>query len=159
MKEKILEAWIMVEHLSEGSIKLGKDHLKLDAIKNDDYYSLINQILREKNVGKKGGVAFYFDIFDFEEVVSLLRKKYNLKASEEETDKSQKFSFVLCFDKEMNFLQDMTFFTESAYVRYFQKFPKKAISENLRKILRRIWFEISMKRKINPTSLTTLSVR
>ena len=126
MKEKILEAWIMVEHLSEGSIKLGKDHLKLDAIKNDDYYSLINQILREKNVGKKGGVAFYFDIFDFEEVVSLLRKKYNLKASEEETDKSQKFSFVLCFDKEMNFLQDMTFFTESAYVRYFQKIPKES---------------------------------
>lgn len=34
-----------------------------------------------------------------------------------------KFSFALYFDKNLNFLEDMTFFTESAYIRKFKKVP------------------------------------
>ena len=106
-KEKILNSWIMVEHLSEGSIKIDKDYFKLDPVKDNDYYSYLCQIMKEKDTGEKGGIAFYFDIFDFDEVVTMLRKKYNLQSSDAEIDKSQKFSYVLCFDREMNYLQDM----------------------------------------------------
>ena len=36
-----------------------------------------------------------------------------------------KFSFALYFDKDLNFLPDMTFFTESAYIRYFKEVPNQ----------------------------------
>ena len=40
-KEKILEAWIMVEHLSEGDIKLNDKDLKQIEISEDyNYYSM-----------------------------------------------------------------------------------------------------------------------
>lgn len=125
-KEKILEAWIMVEHLSEGDIRTGdKSLLTLDGLQERDFHTLFRREMEKKKVmsRQKGGIAVYFDIFSFEDVVSLLREQYDLKPTNEDIQFGSKFSFALYFDKDLNFLQDMTFFTESAYIRYFKKVP------------------------------------
>lgn len=65
-------------------------------------------------------------MFDFIEVIAILREKYNLKPTNEELNTGKKFSFALYFDKKLNYMQDMMFFAESAYIRYFKKIPNKA---------------------------------
>ena len=125
-KEKILEAWIMVEHLSEGDIRIGdKSLLTLDGLQEQDFHTLFRQEMEKKKVTsrQKGGIVVYFDIFSFEDVVSLLREQYDLKPTNEDIQFGSKFSFALYFDKDLNFLPDMTFFTESAYIRYFKEVP------------------------------------
>ena len=79
--------------------------------------------LRKRNGidGKKGGVVVYFDIFKFQEVVDILHAEYGLESTDEDIRFGDKFSFALYFDKNLNFLEDMTFFTESAYIRKFKK--------------------------------------
>lgn len=125
-KENILEAWIMVEHLSEGDFN-PNDSSKLFFRNFDgkDFYSyfssLIDAKLSPKN--KKGGIVVYCDIFNFNEVIEILRKKFELKPTEDEIRIGSKFSFALCFDKKLEYLSDMTFFTESAYIRYYNEVP------------------------------------
>jgi superfamily I DNA and/or RNA helicase len=118
-KEKILEAWIMVEHLSEGDIKLSDKNLKkIKPPEEDDYYTLFLTEIEKKElkVYQKGGIVLYFDIFKFEDVIALLREKYNLPATEEEIKIGNKFSFAVYFDKELRLEENMTFFTESYYI-------------------------------------------
>ena len=125
-KCKILESWIMVEHLSEGDISLNnKDILTLADLQGQDFYSLfVDKIKNQKwNQRQKGGVVVYFDVFKFREVVAILREKYNLKPTDEDIRFGDKFSFALYFDSNLNFLPDMTFFTESAYIRYYKTVP------------------------------------
>ncbi len=127
-KDKILEAWIMVEHLSEGDISLrDKSVLTLDDLHGQDFYSLFFLEMQKKKFTsrQKGGFVVYFDIFSFQEVVSILREQYRLKPTEEEIRSGNKFSFALYFDRNFHFLQDMTFFTESAYIRYYKKVPRE----------------------------------
>ncbi|MBP0965487.1 MAG: DNA helicase [Oscillospiraceae bacterium] len=125
-KENILEAWIMVEHLSEGDFN-PNDTSKLFFRNFDgkDFYSyfssMIDAKLSPKN--KKGGLVVYCDIFNFNEVIEILRKKFDLKPTEDEIRIGSKFSFALCFDKKLDFMSDMTFFTESAYIRYYDEVP------------------------------------
>lgn len=135
-KNKILESWIMVEHLSEGNIKSNDKSFRIfDPPEKDDYFSLLTEEMKKSKVcqGPKGGIAFYFDIFNFDEVVSFLREQYKLHQTDEEANNAaeernngEKFSFVIYFDKNLNFLKDMTFFTASAYIRYFKKVPLEA---------------------------------
>lgn len=49
-KENILESWIMVEHLSEGDIKLSDKDLKtIESPAEDDYYTFfLNEIVKKK---------------------------------------------------------------------------------------------------------------
>lgn len=125
-KQKILESWIMVEHLSEGDISLNdKAIFTLDGLQGQDFYSLfLYKIEKYKwNRRQKGGIVVYFDVFPFEEVVAILRAQYGLEPTDEDIRRGYKFSFTLYFDKNLNFLKDMTFFTESAYIRYFKKVP------------------------------------
>ncbi len=125
-KDKILEAWIMVEHLSEGDISINDQSvLTLEDLQEQDFHSLFLYEMKKKKLdeSKKGGIVVYFDIFSFQEAVSILREQYRLKPTDEEICTGNKFSFALYFDKDLNFLQDMTFFTESAYIRYFKKVP------------------------------------
>ena len=103
-KEKILEAWIMVEHLSEGDIKLNDKDLKQIEISEDyNYYSMFYseiQIQRKRLQNcQKCGVALYFNIFPFKKVVTLLRDKYNLPETYEEISAGDKFSFAIYFDR------------------------------------------------------------
>lgn len=125
-KDKILDAWIMVEHLSEGDISVkDKSVLTLDDMQGADFYSMFLHEMEKKKFHpkQKAGIVVYFDIFDFQEVTSILREQYHLKPTEEEIRTGNKFSFALYFDKNLNFLQDMTFFTASAYIRYYKKVP------------------------------------
>lgn len=125
-KDKILESWIMVEHLSEGDISLkDKNILTMNDLQGQDFYSLFLYEIKKKkwNQRQKGGVVVYFDVFKFQEVAAILREKYHLKPTDEEIRLGDKFSFALYFDRNLNFLSDMTFFTESAYIRYYKKVP------------------------------------
>lgn len=139
-KSKILEAWIMVEHLSEGDLS-GRSVLTLDDLQGQDFCALFQREMKKKRFrpGQKGGIVVYFDIFSFREVVSILREQYGLKPTEEEIRVGNKFSLALYFDRNLNFLEDMTFFTESAYIRYYKKAPREEdfrnFEENLKKQL------------------------
>lgn len=139
-KDKILEAWIMVEHLSEGDINIkDKSILTLDNLQGQDFYSLFLHEIEKKKFSQKqkGGIVVYFDIFGFQEVVSILREQYRLNPTDEEIRIGNKFSFALYFDIKFNLLHDMTFFTESAYIRYYKKVPREEefrdFEDNLKK--------------------------
>ena len=125
-KQKILESWIMVEHLSEGDISLNnKAILTLDDLQEQDFYSLFSHEMEKHkwNRRQKGGIVVYFGVFQFQEVMDILRAQYGLEPTNEDIRLGYKFSFALYFDRNLNFLEDMTFFTESAYIRQFKKVP------------------------------------
>lgn len=127
-KANILEAWIMVEHLSEGDINLkDKSILTFSQLQDEDYYSmLINEMQKKKfEKYKHSGIAVYFDIFSFQEIVDFLRKEYKLVSTNQEIVLGNKFSFVLYFDKKIKFVPEMTFLTESYYIRKNKRIPKE----------------------------------
>ena len=127
-KVNILESWIMVEHLSEGDINL-KDRsiLTFSQLQDEDYYSmLINEIQKKKlEKYRHSGVVVYFDIFSFQDIVDFLRKEYKLAPTNQEIVLGNKFSFALYFDKKLNFVSEMTFLTESYYIRKNKRIPKE----------------------------------
>lgn len=54
-KNKILESWIMVEHLSEGDINLNnKVILTLNDLQGQDFYSLFLQEIEKKKWDQNG---------------------------------------------------------------------------------------------------------
>ncbi|MFL8952847.1 AAA domain-containing protein [Helcococcus kunzii] len=126
-KINILNSWIMIEHLSEGDISL-KDRTILRLNKTDDsqYYSILQETIKEKlkTRNKNSGIVFYFDIFKFNEVIKILRKKYHLPETDEEIRVGNKFSFALYFDKNLKLISEMTFFTASAYIKYNKEIPE-----------------------------------
>ncbi|MDU5236750.1 MAG: AAA domain-containing protein [Finegoldia magna] len=127
-KEKILESWIMVEHLSEGDINLRDTKLlTFQYLKNDDFYDLFKKNIKYLNLKpyQKGGIVVYFDIFKFTEVIDFLRDKFNLPVSNQEITLGNKFSFTLYFDKDLKLSSDMTFLTESSYIRNFHTIPSE----------------------------------
>lgn len=127
-KEKILESWIMVEHLSEGDINLRDTKLlTFQYLKNDDFYDLFKKNIKYLNLKpyQKGGIVVYFDVFKFTEVIDFLRDKFNLPVSNQEITLGNKFSFALYFDKDFKLSSDMTFLTESSYIRNFHTIPSE----------------------------------
>ena len=125
-KSRILGAWIMAEHLSEGDINTkDKENRVFDAPEKGDYYSFFLNEMENSGIcrGNKSGIAVYFGIFGFSEVISMLRRQYGLKPTDEEISTGNKFTFALYFDKKLNYLSEMTFFTESGYIRYNKKVP------------------------------------
>ena len=73
---------------------------------------------------KKSGLVLYFDIFNFQEVVDILREKYKIAKAYEEVSNSDKFTFSLYFDNQLNFIADKLFFTMSGYIRQHGDLPK-----------------------------------
>lgn len=127
-KNDILESWIMVEHLSEGDINLNnKAIMTFNRLWQQDYYAALLDEMNKSGVGKykNSGIVIYFDIFPFREVIDYLREKYKLKPTEQEIALGNKFSFALYFDKELNFISEMTFLTESYYIRNKRRIPKE----------------------------------
>ena len=127
-KENILEAWIMVEHLSEGDIRLKDNNIQMiEFPKDNNFYSLFSDAISKKRLKdfQKGGIVLYLDIFKFEVIVSLLREKFNLKKLEEEINVGDKFSFALYFDKNLQLIDSMTFFTASNYILKNKCVPKE----------------------------------
>lgn len=128
-KENILEAWIMVEHLSEGDINIkDKNILTFNALQDEDYFGLFEKEIRKARMKsyQKGGIVLYFDIFQFQEIVDFLRETYDLPVPEEEIVYGQKFAFALYFDKQLKLNGEMTFLTESYYIRKYQAVPSEA---------------------------------
>lgn len=127
-KENILEAWIMVEHLSEGDIRLKDNNIQMiEFPKDNNFYSLFSDAISKKRLKdyQKGGIVLYLDIFKFEVIVSLLREKFNLQKLEEEVNVGDKFSFALYFDKNLQLIDSMTFFTASNYILKNKCVPKE----------------------------------
>lgn len=127
-KSRILSAWIMAEHLSEGDINISAKDTEnriFDAPEKGNYYSFFLNEMENSSIcrGNKSGIAVYFGVFEFREVISLLRRQYGLKPPEEEINTGGKFTFALYFDKKLNYLSEMTFFTESGYILYNKKVP------------------------------------
>lgn len=154
-KENILDAWIMVEHLAEGDINVRDQSLKLlEDLEDEDYYTLFLKEVKKKKFEEyqKGGVVLYFEIFQFEEVVTILREKYHLESTNEDIRVGDKFSFALCFDKDLNLCDEMTFLTVSAYIRWYKEIvSRNAFREyesNFRMAISRLFDEEDDKQKV-----------
>ncbi|MCD7839668.1 MAG: AAA domain-containing protein [Erysipelotrichaceae bacterium] len=140
-KNDILDAWIMVESLSEGDIQPERrDLMQLSEGSNypdNDFCSLFKTTIAEnaKNMKaeslKSSGIVVYFDIFDFNDVIEIIRDKYGLEPTQEEINKGYKFSFAVYFDNNLEYISDLTFLTMSAYIKYNRTLPEsnKAFTE------------------------------
>lgn len=73
---------------------------------------------------KKSGIVFYFDIFNFQEIIDILREKYGIPATYEEVSITDKFTFAIYFDNQLNFIAEKLFFTISGYIRYKRELPE-----------------------------------
>lgn len=149
-KQRILNAWIMIEHLSEGDIKLkSKDMLKFDDLTDNDFLLLFkretDKYIEKRRISPKDkyGYVVYFEIFDFKDVVNFLRELYNLEATDAELKNSNKFTLAVYFDKEFQFISESTFFTESAYILREKKVPEgnefQEYEEEVKSELKRIF--------------------
>lgn len=123
----------MTEHLSEGDINtsdknlLRFDELESTASEKRDYYRFLKDKIqfysKRKNLGKNSGLVIYFDIFKFESIIDFLRQQFKLEKTGEDIHYGDKFSFALYFDRNLQYDKDKFFYTESAYMRRFQKIP------------------------------------
>lgn len=135
-RKDILNAWITIEHLSEGSINREDKSLKiLDSMKEDWDKFFIDFLTMQKeehsltdSLFKKSGLVLYFDIFNFEVVVNILREKYKIAKTDEEINTSDKFTFSIYFDNELNFIKDKLFLTMSGYIRQHGDFPENILN-------------------------------
>lgn len=142
-RNNILDAWILVEQLSEGEFKSGQKGINQlndieDCNSTYDFSSLFFKAINDNN--KKGGLILYLDIFPFDEVLKLLQEKFGIQPSHEELLKANKFSMALYFRKVikndnenedikyLEFDEEKFFFTSSGYLRYMlgelRDFPK-----------------------------------
>ena len=125
----ILDAWIMVEHLSEGEINLkDRDILLLDDLTDKKYKKYFQTRMKSSKEYeyKNSGLVLYLDIFKFAEVVEFLRENYGVAKTQSDINYGNKFSIALYFDKNINFISDNIFFTCSGYMRYLQDVPSKS---------------------------------
>lgn len=122
--KKVLDAWLMVERLSEGDINIkDKNLLSLSNAIDNDYLLLIeNNLPTKEEFKKKGGFVIYVDIFPFEDVVRKVIVNKG-KTYEGEFSKSFKFGFSLYFNANSDFLPDKTFVTVSRYILENNKVP------------------------------------
>lgn len=134
----VLDSWIMIEQLSEGSIEKSSTNYRLfqnhgiNDYKEEFFSFLQNKKEKDKLSEKrfeKSGLVLYFDIFDFQEVIDILRSKYDISATNEEIRApGSKFTFALYFDNQLNFISEKTFFTISGYIRYKKELPKNFVN-------------------------------
>jgi len=125
----ILDAWIMVEHLSEGEININDEKVLLLNDLTDKKYKKYFQARMKSSKEyeyKNSGLVLYLDIFKFAEVVEFLREKYGVAKTQSDINYGNKFSIALYFDKNINFISDNIFFTCSGYMRYLQDVPSKS---------------------------------
>ncbi|WP_018750370.1 AAA domain-containing protein [Paenibacillus sanguinis] len=131
-REDILNAWITIEQLSEGSINRKEKSLKLlHTIEEDWNKFFLDFLIRQKEkqnlsdkLFEKSGLVLYFDIFDFQEVVNILRVKYKIAKTYEEVNTSNKFTFAIYFDNRLNFIADKLFLTMSGHIRKHGNLPE-----------------------------------
>lgn len=124
-KEDVLNAWILIERLSEGTIDKRHSALKELTTTVDNWHEFFSFFMKKQKEKEKvsdkafykSGLVIYVDIFNFQEIIDLLREKYNMAPTEEEIINSDKFSFAMYFDKDFNFIPDKLFYTSSGLIR------------------------------------------
>lgn len=131
-KENILDSWILVEHLSEGDFD-PKNYTSLSSIKEKNYYGFFKNELNKRKkelLGNKRkntdliGLAIYFEVFEFEETIKVLREKFKLTSTHQDISYGgKKFSLALFFNHELTYDNSKLFFTASAYIRYQNDIP------------------------------------
>ncbi|MER2000210.1 MAG: AAA domain-containing protein, partial [Lysinibacillus sp.] len=137
INHNVLDAWITIEQLSEGTISRKDKTYDLLYNPSSNWKGfLLDYIYTKKSKTQlsdkqflKSGIVMYFGIFDFEEVVEILRKKYKIEKTDEEIAKSEKFTIALYFNHKMEFLGEYLFLTISGYIR-----NKGDLPEDLRKV-------------------------
>lgn len=145
-RDDILDAWITIEQLSEGSVNKKDRLLQSLHVMEEDwkkfFLDFLNSKKRQKNISdkvfKKSGIVLYFGIFNFQEVIDILREKYKITKTYEEVSNCEKFSLALYLDNQLNIVIDKLFLTMSGYTREHGDLP-----ENFWKI------ETSFKEAIN----------
>ena len=128
-KKDILDAWIMVEHLSEGDVDLRRLS-DIEDIDGEDYYTYFQNKMSDSLKGKltkKCGFMIYAGVFRFKEIIDFLREKYCLERTEEDISDSNKFILSLFFDRALKPLPDLTFCTASGYIKFKKDVPDKKI--------------------------------
>ncbi|EGS1158175.1 AAA family ATPase [Enterococcus faecalis] len=161
-KNDILDAWITIEQLSEGSITKETDEYKFFDEQQkesgniaDVFFSYLIKQKAEQSISDKkfkdSGIVLYFDVFDFEEIKEFLRKEYNIFDNEKELKRSHKFMFALYFDSQLKFLPKKLFYTVSGYIRNNKVFPENISKEeeNLSIVLREKFQEEGFNETIN----------
>ncbi|NST93366.1 replication ATP-dependent helicase, partial [Enterococcus faecalis] len=161
-KNDILDAWITIEQLSEGSITKETDEYKFFDEQQkesgniaDVFFSYLIKQKAEQSISDKkfkdSGIVLYFDVFDFEEIKEFLRKEYNIFDNEKELKRSHKFMFALYFDSQLKFLPKQSFYTVSGYIRNNNIFPENISKEeeNLSIVLREKFQEEGFNETIN----------
>jgi superfamily I DNA and/or RNA helicase len=131
-KEDILNAWITIEQLSEGSINKKDKLLKSLHTMEDNWRKYFLDFLTNQKeqkdisdkVFKKSGIVLYFGIFNFQEVIDILRERYKIAKTYEEVSNSEKFTFALYFDNQLNIIADKLFLTMSGYIREHGNLPE-----------------------------------
>lgn len=134
--KNILESWKVVEQLSEGSIKSTNKALKVfDDVKN--YYVYFKQFLDKENQKEKlddtkvkdTGIVLYLNIFDFQEVVDIIKQNLDITDSDEEIISTEKFSFAVYFNYDLQHIDKYFFYSISGYVRNHKRLPENMIEE------------------------------
>ena len=142
--KNIIESWKVVEQLSEGSIKSTSKALKVfDDV--TDYYVYFKQFLDRENQKEKlddtkakdTGIVLYLNIFNFQEVVDIIKQKLDITDSDEEIISTEKFSFAIYFNYDLQHLDKYFFYSISGYVRNHKQLPENMIKEEdtIRKII------------------------
>ncbi len=161
-KQKILDAWILIEELSEGQIVLDSKKENLQdrefAIEMFGYENFFKNFITWKGEEveklsdkefEKCGLVMYFGIFNFEEITVLLReeiRKLNNIEWEEDFDSinnSIRFTLAIYFDNQLNFQSKKTFFTASGYFHKIKKLPENLV--NLLNIIKKQEDELNNK--------------
>ena len=145
--KKVIDAWLMVERLSEGDINIkDKNLLSLSNAIDKDYLLLIeNNLPTKEEFKKKGGFVIYVDIFPFEDVVKKVIVNKS-KTYEGEFSKTFKFGLSLYFNANSDFLPDKTFVTVSRYILESNKVPSaeefEAYESDIQKKMDLLWSNV-----------------
>lgn len=144
-KNNILRAWIAIEQLTEGSIQKKEPQYRQFEQNIPDFKTYFTKFMQQQQeklhisdkLFQKAGIAVYCEIFPFQEIVEKLRQKYQIAATNEEVVSSEKFTFAIYFDKDLNFLSEKFFLTISGAIRLKGKLPSdfSKEEESLRDLL------------------------
>ncbi|QBF34590.1 hypothetical protein EG856_01465 [Mycoplasmopsis phocirhinis] len=113
----------MVEQISEGNFDENKTEI-FDSRLEQNLYDFLNQKITQKNK-PKAGVAIMFNVFDSNKIIDIFKKIFHIDNLDEEIQTNKRFSFALYFDKDLNLINELTFFTISGYILDKEIIPKQ----------------------------------
>ena len=149
-KNDIMDAWLTVEHLSEGNLDKDSSSFEINKIPKistkeeinnhtkynwKEYFSEVlekyyikNKEKNEKKDLSNMGIIIYFGVFKTSELLESLREVYGTEETYEDIDtSSEKFTLSLSFDKDLKFIPEDLFLTMVGYVKNNNRFPDNLV--------------------------------